>query len=360
MAAANPLAIRLSDIELGLVFNPINGLANLQEGTIDEAIEQARLGDVEMNKYDFKKEIFIARLFAKKKGQGGDPFLTPDEIAVIHLYTQDSPFYQILNDRLRGKHRAKLKPFFPILKLLLKALYKLPVFKGTVYRGVKVDLSDQYKANDVRIWWGFSSCSSSLKTMETEVFFGADGERTMFHIKVETGVKIKDYSALSEEEEILLLPGTCLVVNHVLNVTHGVSLIQMTEMENPGLLDFTRASLFPNQAKQQNLEQREQQQQQHKRLIVQKMENMVVREPGNYHDSQLDETIGAKGDCTRIAVANHGNQEMTIEYCLDLLGKPQSPFTSFSMNPERSWITMKTAEGKPVPCLNWTTWLKGS
>jgi hypothetical protein len=219
------LAIRFSDIESGLVFHPINGLASVKEGTLEEAIEIARTGDAEMNKFDFKKETFLARLFAKRKGQ--DPLLTADDIAVIHLYTQDSPFYQILNARLRAEDRAKLRPFFSILKLLLKALYKLPVFKGTVYRGVKVDLSKQYKSEDVLIWWAFSSSSSNLKTMETEVFFGADGERTMFHIKVDSGVKIKDYSAISREDEILMLPGTCLQVDHVLNVNSGVPFIQM-------------------------------------------------------------------------------------------------------------------------------------
>jgi len=240
MAGANPLAIRFSDIESGLVFNPINGLASVKEGTLEEAIEIARTGDAEMNKFDFKKETFLARLFAKRKGQ--DPLLTADDIAVIHLYTQDSPFYQILNARLRAEDRAKLRPFFSILKLLLKALYKLPVFKGPVYRGVKVDLSKQYKSEDVLIWWAFSSSSSSLKTMETEVFFGADGERTMFHIKVDSGVKIKDYSAIDRENEILMLPGTCLQVDHVFNI-NGVPLIQMTELENPGLLDFTRQTV---------------------------------------------------------------------------------------------------------------------
>jgi len=73
----------------------------------------------------------LAQQFAKAKTN--DPHsLTQEDIAIIHLYTQATPFYIILNASLRAEDRLKLTPFFPVLKLLLKALYKLPMVKEAV------------------------------------------------------------------------------------------------------------------------------------------------------------------------------------------------------------------------------------
>eukprot|EP00049_Salpingoeca_infusionum_P009496 m.160377 g.160377 ORF g.160377 m.160377 type:complete len:184 (+) comp14350_c0_seq1:74-625(+) len=61
--------------------------------------------------------------------------LTREEAMTVNIYTQDSPFFGVLNTYLR--ERRTLKPFAPFLHILLSGLYKLPpVSPRTVHRGV--------------------------------------------------------------------------------------------------------------------------------------------------------------------------------------------------------------------------------
>ena len=50
--------------------------------------------------------------------------------------------YRRLNAALRAHDLVELEPYLPFMKLLLTALYKLPLIKARVYRGVKLDLSN--------------------------------------------------------------------------------------------------------------------------------------------------------------------------------------------------------------------------
>ena len=75
-------------------------------------------------------------------GVQGRPSL--DERIGLHVYTQQSPLYIILNERLRTADRTVLEPYKPLIKLLLTGLYRLPQVATTVYRGVKDDLHADY------------------------------------------------------------------------------------------------------------------------------------------------------------------------------------------------------------------------
>jgi hypothetical protein len=45
---------------------------------------------------------------------GADPHgLTEDEAAAIHVYTQETHFYRVLNGHLRGTDRSKIDPYKP-------------------------------------------------------------------------------------------------------------------------------------------------------------------------------------------------------------------------------------------------------
>ena len=57
-------------------------------------------------------------------------------------------------------------------------------------------------------------------------FIGTKGERTLFTIKARSLVRINDLSS-SGEEEILLLPGTPLVVKSCLHAGNGLTVIQV-------------------------------------------------------------------------------------------------------------------------------------
>merc|ERR1719182_986963 len=99
------------------------------------------------------------------------------------LYTQHSCLYPMLNNALRDHaHPENLKAFLPYLKLLLKGLNKLPLIRTQVYRGVNVDLHEEYTQLQGRTfrWWAFSSTSQDEST--SKGFLGGAGASTLFKI----------------------------------------------------------------------------------------------------------------------------------------------------------------------------------
>ena len=65
--------------------------------------------------------------------------MTRDDIAAIHLYTQENPIYGALNSALRSEDRDTVRPYWAYMKLLQLALFKLEKDdSGTLFRGVSV------------------------------------------------------------------------------------------------------------------------------------------------------------------------------------------------------------------------------
>ena len=160
--------------------------------------------------------------------------LTQDESAAIHLYTMQWPhphqsLYTLLNQRLRSKSRETLISWFLFLKLIFTALYKLPSFRGMIFRGVRGDLSDQYEED--HIWWGASSCTETMETMKS--FVGTDGARTLFTIECFNGKSIRDHSFFKKENEILLLPGSYFKVISKWSPAKDLHMIQLREEHPP-------------------------------------------------------------------------------------------------------------------------------
>jgi hypothetical protein len=159
--------------------------------------------------------------------------LSPDESASIMLYTlewkpYEKSFYVLLNEALRAANREELNPWFPYLRLVITALQKLPSTGPTIYRGVKLDLTDQYRQGDTIVWWGFSSCSLSIETLNNERFLGESGARTLFNIECESGKNIRSHSYYAEDE-ILLFPARQFEVIECLDQDNGLHIIQLKE-----------------------------------------------------------------------------------------------------------------------------------
>ncbi|CAF1325205.1 unnamed protein product [Adineta steineri] len=160
--------------------------------------------------------------------------LTQDESASIMLYSMDwepheECLYFALNATLRTEDRSKLKTWFSYLKLILIALEKLPSTRCNVFRGVNLNLSEQYTEGKTFIWWGFSSCTTSMGVLENEQFFGKTGERTMFTIECDSGKDISRHSYYQKEKEVLLLPARRFVVVSCLQPAPGLHMIQLKE-----------------------------------------------------------------------------------------------------------------------------------
>ena len=171
---------------------------------------------------------------AKRSSRKPVDGLTSDESAAIRLYTMQWPkphlsLYTLLNQNLRSENRGSLISWFLFLKLFLTALYKLPSFKGIIWRGVHENLTDQY--DEDQIWWGVSSCTETIEILET--FIGRSKARTIFTIECVNGKAIRDHSYFKKENEILLMPGTYLKVIGKWNPASDFHMIHLRETTPP-------------------------------------------------------------------------------------------------------------------------------
>ncbi|CAF1682869.1 unnamed protein product [Rotaria magnacalcarata] len=181
-----------------------------------------------------ERNVFIV----KQNCQEPEDDLTTDESASIMLYTYESmphedSLYVKLNNSLRSEQRKNLVPWFLYLRLVLTALARLPPECSTILRGVKEDLSTEYSKGKTFIWWGFSSCTSSIEVLEDEHFFGKTGNRTLFQIHSTTAKDIKNHSFVPSEDEVLLLPARQFQVTSCLDSGNGLHIIQLKELKPP-------------------------------------------------------------------------------------------------------------------------------
>jgi hypothetical protein len=175
--------------------NSIYGYQNLSVMSLEEAVKSIA-SDVP------GVETLVSQ--AKKDCYKENTDLTLDESAAIYLYTMPKPFNSKLNEKLRDGNRDELKPWFPFLKVFITAVGKLPSLITTVWRGVTTDISFNCVDNNVQTWWTVTSCSKNLKVIE----FYLNGMGTVFAIEAIHAKDIAIYSAIPDEQEVVLLPGT--------------------------------------------------------------------------------------------------------------------------------------------------------
>ncbi|CAF3543742.1 unnamed protein product [Rotaria sp. Silwood1] len=162
--------------------------------------------------------------------------LTRDESASIHLYTMEwsdarASLYSHLNRTLKQGDRKDLQPWYKYLKLFLTALVKIPCSTAqVVWRGVRKNTTNEFPKGAQITWWAFSSTTKSLAVLESDLYLGTTGERTLFSIEVLNGRNISDHSHFHGEEEILLLPGTCMEVQSLLNPAPELHIIHLKQM----------------------------------------------------------------------------------------------------------------------------------
>ena len=131
-----------------------------------------------------------------------------EETILITSYTHEdkvnmtSP-YSIINKLLwENSIQDQFENKKSYLRLLLRALRKLPRTKPqTLYRGIKWD-KHEYKVGEEIEWKGFSSTSTNMRA--TQAFFTNDKtkkvEGTLFEIRNAWGYDIHDFSDYTDEE----------------------------------------------------------------------------------------------------------------------------------------------------------------
>jgi hypothetical protein len=156
-----------------------------------------------------------------------------DESAAIRLYTIEwnephQSLYSMLNHTLKKADRENLRPYFKYLKLLLTALAKLPcVPQLTIWRGVNMDFSAEFPSGTSVTWWAFSSCTAALTVLENNVYLDNTGKRTLFSVEALNGRSIRAHSHFVTEDEILLLPGTRMIVISQLSPAQDLHVIHL-------------------------------------------------------------------------------------------------------------------------------------
>jgi hypothetical protein len=138
--------------------------------------------------------------------------LSIDEMAAIHLYTQETPFHAAVNVLLRAERRALLQPLLPYLKLLIGALKRLPTQAPcTLYRRSSVDLGATYDRGLEVVWWPLtatdtrpfaqSALVSSRALPDASASFSDsrddDSAATVFEISARSAMDLRFYSAIS-------------------------------------------------------------------------------------------------------------------------------------------------------------------
>ncbi|CAF1552457.1 unnamed protein product, partial [Adineta steineri] len=223
--------LRLTDIakEPMDFLMPISGYEKMPIVSLEEAVEPL---------VSILPTVKSYACAAKKKCKKPADNLTQDESASIMLYSMgweplNECLYCALNATLRSKNRSNLKPWFLFLRLFLGALFRLPPIPHlTVFRGVKLDLSEQFKKGETFIWWGFSSCTTCIEVLQSENFLGMKRTRTMFAIDCNSARDIRKHSYFPAEDEVLLLAATEFQVKGTLNQGHGLRIIYLHEVQS--------------------------------------------------------------------------------------------------------------------------------
>jgi hypothetical protein len=86
------------------------------------------------------------------------------------------------------------------LHLFINAHKKLPGKKSTtLFRGIRKDLTPEYKKGSMVTWWSVSSCTPSIEVAKN--FGGGFSNGTLFHVTTTTAAPIMALSAYKSEEE---------------------------------------------------------------------------------------------------------------------------------------------------------------
>ncbi|CAF1280415.1 unnamed protein product [Didymodactylos carnosus] len=239
MAAAlhehrNPRYLLVSTDEPKQTLEPITGYAAEPLLSLEKACEPLLLIVPCLS-------LYVSR--AKEESKDPADNLTPDESAAIRLYSMewdgegdipDASLYFHLNETLRKKDQAELRPWYRYLKLFLTALAKLPPMPVLIaWRGAHNDQSAEYPKGAEFAWCAFSSCTTSLDFLKSDLYVGKVGNRTIFTIETFNGRSVRGHSHYAIEDEILLLPGTYFQVMAQLHPSHDLYIVQLKQKQPP-------------------------------------------------------------------------------------------------------------------------------
>jgi len=184
---------------------PISGVMSLD---LPKSLEAACSGICASG--SIKSSMTRGKKHQEKQSGGPTKAMEAHLYGAIMLYTSNA-IYKQLNAALRSEDRNKIKKYKPYLRLLFEALNRLPQQKRTLWRGIGVDLYDQYAKGSTITWWGVSSCTSDMQVAKN-FMKGCGSSCTLLTVKTKTAADISAITFYGNEKESLLAPGTQLKV----------------------------------------------------------------------------------------------------------------------------------------------------
>lgn len=150
------------------------------------------------------------------------------------LDNSDDNLYKALNNALRERNVTAVQKLKPFLAYLMGGISRLPLYAGEVQRGVpgtkeNLLMVRQHYLQGMGIFWN-AFTSTSTSAVKAKSFAGGCGG-IIFRIKVVNGRSIAAYSAIPDENEILLSLNTEFVVTGecTLDRTDGYYYVDMIE-----------------------------------------------------------------------------------------------------------------------------------
>uniref|UniRef100_A0A7S3B7S5 NAD(P)(+)--arginine ADP-ribosyltransferase n=1 Tax=Haptolina ericina TaxID=156174 RepID=A0A7S3B7S5_9EUKA len=139
--------------------------------------------------------------------------LAATHAAALYAYTLEQPgLYKTLNFNMftpGDQADTNLKRFRDYIKHTTTAANALPNFVGMTYRGTeRIFKQSLYKPGDRITWQAFSSSSRSQLAASDFVTTlpGHKLSGSLFILQVNAAKKIESFSAIPEEQEVLILP----------------------------------------------------------------------------------------------------------------------------------------------------------
>lgn len=85
------------------------------------------------------------------------------------------------------------------------------------------------------VWWSVTSVTGNIEVMDTYL---KSKKKTIFSIAANNAKNVRRYSAFPKEEERIIPPGTVFVVESILTISPGVSMVQLKQDDTPSLIDI--------------------------------------------------------------------------------------------------------------------------
>jgi len=154
--------------------------------------------------------ITSSTIRGKQLAKGGAVSMGAELYSAILLYTGNS-IYSELNRCLRSDWNS-VRKYWNYLRLYFEAMDAMESKATTLYRGIAVDLYDEYEPGKVITWWSVSSCTASKSVAQNFMNQLGGSAATFLTLKTKKACDVSSLSFYPHEAESLLRPGTRLRV----------------------------------------------------------------------------------------------------------------------------------------------------